>query len=67
MKELQVKKYRKNSDGKTVIMISNNASGMGKNTIGTTFVIYKDEEYNLDFPFVMTNNEFHDTYSKITD
>lgn len=60
-----MKKYKKISNKKIAVIISDKAAGMGEKTIGTSYVIYKYEEDNLDFPFVMTNKEFYNTHSEI--
>lgn len=58
-------KYKNKKDNKTAIIISNHAAGICNKTIGFTMVIFKYEEDNYDFPFVMGQTEFYDKHYEI--
>lgn len=58
-------KYKNNTTGKIAIVTSFYAAGMCRHTIGKTLVIYKYENENLNYPFVMETNEFHQTHTLI--
>jgi len=45
--------------GKTAIIISDNAAGMCKNTLGVTLVIYRYEGDTQKYPFFMEHLEFY--------
>ena len=57
-------RYKHNRLGKVVIVSDFKATGEGERS-GFTYVIYKDEGSDLDFSFVMGNEAFHKTYTKI--
>lgn len=57
-------KYKNNKNGKIAIVISDNAAGMDYKNLGYTFVIYKYEEDDYDFPLIMEHIAFYKEHSK---
>lgn len=55
-------KYKKKTNGEEVEVLNFQAAGMGKHTIGTTYVLYRYIDSNLQYPFVMTSEEFKSEY-----
>lgn len=53
-----MKQYKNKSNGKKCEIVDFIAVGMCKHTLGYTFVVFKYENSELDFNFVMTQSEF---------
>jgi hypothetical protein len=58
-------KYKNKLSSKTATIISDKAAGVCYKTVGTTFVVFKYEEDQQDYPLVMLYEEFYKTHIKI--
>lgn len=59
-----MKTYKHNKTNKICQIINTQAAGMCQNTIGKTFIIYKYNDDNLNYPFIMEHKEFYNTHSE---
>jgi len=62
-----MKKYKNNSNGKIAIILYDRVAGMCRKTLGITYVIFKYEEDDYDYPFIMEGRNFNETHVKISD
>lgn len=60
-----MKRYRYRRNKKIAVVSEERAAGMCKHTIGMTIVVYKYEEDNYDYSFVMEHREFYDSHDLI--
>lgn len=60
-----MKKYKRKLNGEIAIIISQKGAGMGWTSIGTTYVIYRYEQDDIDCFLVMEHVEFYNKHSEI--
>ncbi len=58
-------KYKNNKTEQVVIVSDKAAAGMCTHTLGKTLYIYKEENSNLPYSFIMEAEEFNRKFTKI--